>query len=230
MDTWNPDARRAVVALVLLVPAPSVGVIAGLVVAPSTWGHAVFAACKLWILGFPAVWWWFVEGGRPRWSPPPQRGMTTGVIAGVAIAAGIIAVYFLALAPDIDAAPLRRAVDGMGLTTPARYLAAAAGWTLANSLIEEYVYRWFILRHCSRLLPRWPAIILSAGIFTVHHVFATATYLDPGLAALASAGVLAGGLIWAWLYTRHRSLWPCWISHILADVAVFGLGYLIVFG
>jgi hypothetical protein len=47
---------------------------------------------------------------------------------------------------------------------------------------------------------------------------------------VASTGVFIGGVIWAWLYSRYRSIWPGWISHVLADIAVFGVGWWLLFG
>jgi membrane protease YdiL (CAAX protease family) len=118
----------------------------------------------------------------------------------------------------------------MGLGTPGAYLAAAAGWTLVNSLIEEYVYRWFVLRQCEQLFSATWSILMSAAVFTLHHVIAVSQYLNPLHTALASTGVFIGGVIWAGLYWRYRSIWPGWISHVLADVAVFGLGWWLLFG
>ena len=118
----------------------------------------------------------------------------------------------------------------MGLATPAAYLSGAASWTLVNSLMEEYVYRWFVLAQCEKLMTRWPAIFMSAAVFTAHHVIAVSQYLEPGFAFLASAGVFVGGAVWSWLYFRYRSIWPGWVSHVLADVAVFAVGWVLLFG
>ena len=129
----------------------------------------------------------------------------------------------------MDLSPLRSEVQKMGLGSPLSYLAAAAGWTFANSLMEEYVYRWFVFRQCERLMPGRTAILTSAAIFTLHHVIAVSQYLDVVFTVLASAGVFIGGVVWSWLYRRSRSIWPCWISHVLADAAVFGIGWYLLF-
>ena len=42
-------------------------------------------------------------------------------------------------------------------------------------------------------------------------------------------GVFLGGCAWSWLYLRYRSIWPGYISHIIADIAVFGVGWMILF-
>ena len=130
----------------------------------------------------------------------------------------------------MDLAPLRSAVQEMGLNSVLPYLAGAAGWTFVNSLMEEYVYRWFIYRQCETLMKGPAAVVASAAIFTAHHVIAVNQYLDLRFTILASAGVFAGGVVWSVLYLRYRSIWPCWISHVMADLAVFGVGWYLLFG
>ena len=222
--------HRALLALALLAPVPSLGIWAAMVAAPGPLGHGVFLVAKLWLLVFPAAWYLLVEKGKPSWSPPRRGGMATGVLSGVILATAIVLGAWLVGARHMDLAPLHAAVREMNLASPAAYLAGAAAWTLVNSLIEEYVYRWFVLRQCEALLPPPVAIIASAAIFTIHHVIALNQYLEPSFTALASAGVFVGGIVWAALYYRYRSIWPGWISHVLADIAVFGLGGWLLFG
>jgi uncharacterized protein len=45
---------------------------------------------------------------------------------------------------------------------------------------------------------------------------------------LGSLGVFAGGAVWSHLYLRTRSIWPGYLSHALADVAVFAVGAQII--
>jgi membrane protease YdiL (CAAX protease family) len=49
-------------------------------------------------------------------------------------------------------------------------------------------------------------------------------------ALLGSLGVFIGGAVWSWLYLRYRSVWPCYLSHALADAAIFIIGYRLIFG
>jgi len=226
----KPDGRRALVALLLLAPVPSLGVIAAMVVAPGPVGHAIFLVAKTWLLVFPAAWYLVIEKGRPSWSPPRRGGLATGALSGVALALVIVAGAALVGAPRMDVSLLESKVQEMGLGSPLPYLAGAAAWTLVNSLIEEYVYRWFVLRQCEALLRGPAALVASATVFTAHHIIAVSQYLDPILTVVASAGVFGGGLVWAWLYRRYRSIWPGWISHVIADVAVFGVGGWLLFG
>ena len=233
LERWTVrtlERRQALVGLLLLAPVPTLGVWAAMVASPGPFGHGVFLIAKLWLLVFPAAWYLLVEKGKLSCSPPLRGGNLAGVLSGVVLAASIVLGAWLADVQHMDLAPLRAAASEMDLTSPAAYLAGAAAWTLVNSLIEEYVYRWFVLRQCEVLLPSPVAVIASAAVFTIHHVIALNQYLEPAFTVLTSAGVFVGGIVWAVLYHRYRSIWPGWISHVLADIAVFGLGWWLLFG
>ncbi len=230
MTESSANRRRALLALLLLAPVPSLGVIMAMMVAPGPIGKTFFTIAKLWLLVFPAAWYLLVEKGGPSWSPPRQGGLAVGAASGVVLAGLIVLGAWLFGVQDMNLTPLRAEVREMGLNTLIPYLAGAAGWTFVNSLMEEYVYRWFIFRQCESLVKGSAAVLASAAIFTAHHVIAVSQYLDPLFTILASAGVFAGGLVWSWLYLRYRSIWPCWVSHVLADIAVFGVGWWLLFG
>jgi membrane protease YdiL (CAAX protease family) len=230
MTESSANRRRALLALLLLAPVPSLGVIMAMVVAPGPIGKTFFTIAKLWLLVFPAAWYLLVEKGGPSWSPPRQGGLAVGAASGVVLAGLIVLGAWLFGVQDMNLTPLRAEVREMGLNTLIPYLAGAAGWTFVNSLMEEYVYRWFIFRQCESLVKGSAAVLASAAIFTAHHLIAVSQYLDPLFTILASAGVFAGGLVWSWLYLRYRSIWPCWVSHVLADIAVFGVGWWLLFG
>jgi membrane protease YdiL (CAAX protease family) len=226
----SANRHRALIALLLIAPIPSLGVIMAMVVAPGPVGKTIFTAAKIWLLVFPAAWYLLVEKGKLGWTPPDRGGFAVGVASGTAFAGIIVVGAWLVGVQHMDLAPLHSEVQKMGLNSALPYLAAAAGWTFVNSLMEEYVYRWFVFRQCEALMKGWAAVFASAAIFTTHHVIAVSQYLDPLLTVLASAGVFAGGAAWSCLYMRYRSIWPGWISHVLADIAVFGVGWFLLFG
>ena len=206
------------------------GTAAAMILVPGPVGQTIFMAAKIWLLAFPALWYLVMERGKPSWSPPQNGGLGVGLLTGLIVGAviGLAALVFGIF--DMDMGQLAGEVDEMGLTTPRAYLFGALGWTFVNSLMEEYVYRWFVFSQCERLMPRFVAVLASATVFTTHHVIALSTYLPMYLTALASLGVFLGGVLWAVLYSRYRSIWPGWISHIIADVAVFAVGWQLLFG
>lgn len=221
---------RSQLALLFLAPAPTIGIAAALSWWPGPIGQAVFTVAKIWLVAFPVAWLLLVDRGRISWSPPRNGGLGVGALIGLGMAAAIGATCWLVALPRIDAALMRSEAADMGLTGPMPYILGALYWIFVNSVIEEYVFRWFIQSHCEVLWTRPVAILVSAAIFTFHHTVAMSNYLSPGLNALASSGVFFAGAVWSWMISRYRSIWPGWIAHALADIAVFGCGYWLLFG
>lgn len=230
----SPSRPRALLALLLLVPAPSLGVIASFVLWPGAFGQAIYGLSKVWILLLPVVWWFLVQREHVSFSPirPGEhgKGIAVGFGSGFLIVAFILGAHLLLGPKLLDPTQVRAATAEAGLDTPARYLALAIYLTLINSLLEEFVWRWFVFRQCEALVGGRAAVALSAIFFSVHHLVALKVQMAWPAALICTFGVLLGGAIWSGCYLRFRSIWPGYFSHILADVAVFGIGWSLIFG
>ena len=222
--------RSALWPVLLLVPVPSVGVYAAMHVFPGPAGQTVFALSKAWILVFPLVWTAWVERQRLRWPPFRRAGVGAGVLSGLAIGGVILAVYYGVAHRWFDAGEVRGTAREIGLGRPGVYVVGALYWCLVNALLEEYVWRWFVFRHCRRLLPPIMAACVAALCFTLHHSIALTVYMNAGMNLLASTGVFTGGVVWCALYLRYRSIWAAYISHVIADLSVFWVGWVLIFG
>ncbi|MHC5022840.1 MAG: CPBP family intramembrane glutamic endopeptidase, partial [Planctomycetota bacterium] len=225
--------RLDLLALALLVPAPIIGTALAMVV-PGTegtpFGAAAYVVAKVWILAIPLIWLLFVERSRLSLSPARQGGFGAGIALGVAIGIVIVAAYLLFGRGLIDPEMLRREVTDNGIGTPLRFVLFGGGLALANAVLEEYVWRWFVFRRCEALMGGAAAVFASALFFTLHHVVALRAQFGWDVTILGSAGVFVGGVVWSWLYLRYRSIWPGYVSHAIVDVAVFGVGWVIIFG
>jgi membrane protease YdiL (CAAX protease family) len=62
-------------------------------------------------------------------------------------------------------------------------------------------------------------------LFGVHHVFALGSSFAPSLVVLGVAGAVVAGGAWTLLRLRGWSLWDLWLSHVIADLAVFLIGW-----
>ncbi len=221
---------RSLIALALLVPAPTIGVLMAMHIQPGPLGQAVYGGSKVWILLLPLAWLVLVDLKRPEVSSPfNARGLWPGAGLGLLIGAIIFGAYLLIGAQWIDAEAMRAVADRNGLNEKWRYLALAGYLCVVNSLLEEYVWRWFVFHHCAALVPRWPAVLLAGLLFTVHHIFALGLQFEWRIATLGSVGVCIGGVTWSWLYLRFGTVWPGWVSHAIVDVAVFAVGWMILF-
>ena len=119
-------------------------------------------------------------------------------------------------------------LDDFGVVNPASYVLLALFLSFVHSFLEEYYFRWFIFGALRRRTSLSAAYALSSMAFMAHHVIVIATYLgseEIPLIVLLSLGVTAGGLFWAWLYERTGSLLAPWLSHVVGDLAIMGIGY-----
>jgi membrane protease YdiL (CAAX protease family) len=223
--------RRALLALLLIAPVPSIAVLMAVFVAPGPVGRAFWATGKVVLYGLPLVWLLFVERRRPSLSPMRKGGLRTGFLLGLLISMVIVGVWLALGSGWIDRARIREVAETNGFASLPVFLGFGAWIVFGNSLLEEYAFRWFIFTRCRALMPALVAVAASAGIFTVHHVLLLVGY---GIAApivmLASAGVFLGGLLWSWCYHRYESIWPGYLSHAIVDVAVLAIGWRLISG
>ncbi len=197
---------------------------------------AVYVATKAFQVLFPAVWVWGVQRQPGRRLREHGRSMAEGLLfaAGVALLLGLAYLLLMRGHPFWTGIGQRigAKLTGMGLTTPGRYWAFVLFLSLAHSLLEEYYWRWFVSGQLQRLMGGRAAACLSSLGFTAYHVIVFHEYMRElwWLTLLMAAGVAAGGYYWARLLQRRGSLLGPWISHLAIDLAVFGLGYLMIFG
>jgi membrane protease YdiL (CAAX protease family) len=197
---------------------------------------AAYSAGKVVQFLFPAVYVWFTARDRLRPRPPTRDGLLFGFGFGLLVAACAFGLYAV-LRRHTDAfadTPARVAgvLQKFSMTSPGRYLLFAAAFCFVHSLMEEYYWRWFVFGWLKNWTPLGVAIALSSLAFMAHHVVILSVYF-PGqfwTAALPfSLCVAAGGAVWAWLYHRTQSLYAAWASHAVIDMAIFAIGFDLVF-
>ena len=196
-------------------------------------GQSIYAASKVWLAVFPALWLLRVERARPEWSWPTSRGLWVGACLGLVISAAIVLGYATVGKSLIDLNHFRELANENGFGSIGRYLVFCTYIVLINALIEEYVWRWFVVRQWQAVTARsvhgWASIVLAAACFTAHHVVALALQFDTPVVIIGSAGVFVGGIVWSWCYVRYASIWPGYVSHAIVDVAVFAVGWHLLF-
>jgi uncharacterized protein len=188
---------------------------------------------------FPVVWAVCVLGQQVRWERPRAAGIVAGILFGLAVTVCGWLVYRELLSEsavfEAAAGKIRAKVAGFGLDSVAAYAAMGLFYSLVHSFLEEYYWRWFVFGQLRRLVPLWPAIVVSSLGFMAHHVIVLGAYFG-GLTwptgtvptLLLSAAVAIGGAFWAWLYERSGSLIGPWLSHLIVDAGIFLLGFELV--
>jgi membrane protease YdiL (CAAX protease family) len=187
---------------------------------------------------FPVVWVFLLRRQRPGGVRLPREGLASGVWWGVVLFAFIWGVYLTALrGSDLAAAAAPRIqsrVEAIGAGTPLRFLLLTLGLSVAHSFLEEYYWRWFLFGRLRNLTGSPAALIASSLAFAAHHVIVLHAFIGFGrfwwATVLLSIAVALGGGLWAWLYARHGSLYPPWLSHTMVDLAIMAIGYDLVWG
>ena len=103
--------------------------------------------------------------------------------------------------------------------TAAVFPYAAAYITLCNSLLEELFFRGFAFLTLKNVMDGPFPWLFSAGLFALYHLSITDGWAQPLLLAGMVAGLTLGGLFFNFL-DRDGSLWPGWIVHMAANLAI----------
>jgi membrane protease YdiL (CAAX protease family) len=233
---WS-SKKKSIVALLLILPAPLIGVSSSFhmpsIRAPFTdeieIGKIIWAIAKVWLMVLPVVWLLCIDQGKLSWSPTNRKGVLAGLVWSVLFAIIIFVLYGLIRETLIPPSAKHQILE-LGITSPAHFFIFASVMSLGNSLMEEYVWRWFVFSKFKLLLGVWPAIILSAFFFTVHHIVIMWNFGSLWLVFLGSIGLFTGAIIWAWLYNKYNSIWPGWICHVAADTAIMWITWWIITG
>lgn len=231
MDLDRKTKRHALVSLLLLVPIPSIGVLFGMILMPGLpIGDGVFLFSKIWILLVPACWFFLVEREKFPQGKTGPGGFRMGLISGLAICAFVVSMFVLIGRRMIDTEVMHRMASSIGLNRKTVYCGTALYWIVINSILEEYVWRWFVVRQCAKVMPHRKAIAASALGFTMHHILAMQVYFSWTVTIMCALCILFAGALWSWMFLRYKTIWPGWLSHALVDIAVFGIGYVLIFG
>lgn len=100
------------------------------------------------------------------------------------------------------------------LPRPGRELRNFYAISITAGVVEEVLYRGFLLWYLAQFMPLWAAVLLSSLIFGLGHSYQGANgVLRTGLAGLAFAG----------LYVMTGSIWLPILGHALLDVLQGGM-------
>ena len=186
-----------------------------------------YPALKLLMVLVPIVVWRVYQRSRREvaqrigWKRP--NGWI-GVVTGVFLMVIILGAYYGKYRPEIDPQFLVDKLTELKILD--HYWALALVVIFGNSLMEEYYWRGFLLSELRAWVGNAFAVVLICGImFGLHHVFAIVTLADGPKVMVGALGTIGGGLVWSLMRVRGASLLDCYISHILADVAVMWVGY-----
>jgi uncharacterized protein len=221
--------NRAILALILIVPASSIGAVMSAFIAPGIIGQIFAIGCGIWMVCLPILWVKFIDRQQPRFQLARRDGLAIGIGLGLLMFGLIIASFFLVGRNLLDISEIRSRVAQMQMNVPLMVFGFGTFQTLVNSFIEEYVWRWFVYQKCEQLVSKQLAVYLSALFFTLHHIILLVAYTsDWRSIAIGTLAIFIAGVIWAKCFQIYRSLLPSYISHAAADFALQILSWYIL--
>ena len=197
--------------------------------------NTVFSTLKLIQFSFPVVFAFLIcreSIELPVWKKP---AMKLGFAFGGLILLLALGMYYGILKGSAPYFHLKfkvlGKVDGFGLNSLWAYAAFATFYSLIHSAMEEYYWRWFVYKRLTRTIPESLAIVISSLGFMAHHCVLMVVFfgLTSPLAYLFSFAVALGGGFWAWLYGRSGNFLAVWLSHAIVDMALFIIGFDLIF-
>ncbi len=230
MNQNNITHKKIWVALLLIIPLPTLSILFSLEISQGLSGNLVFILSKILMIGIPLYWYFKLEGRKFSWSPiKNKKDLYIGIGFGIGMSAAM-GIAWMILGGNIDQEALKDLLEGSGLTNPIIFGSVVIYWIFVNSLLEEIVFRWFIFEKFEMKLGSNYALFLSAAAFTLHHTIAMLYMFPVSLTILATIGVYVGGMMWSWLYLRYRSIWVVFASHAIVDVMMFSIAGAILLG
>jgi len=246
MTNPTPSNRFDLPAVIFAILLPTVVTLVYFVLladSPAAFQQTAYGIGKAIQFCFPIVFIWLFHRSqftreRTTDSSPAQnrQNWIVGIVFGILVVLSMLMAWFCFLAgTEVGNAAIERVngkISGANLNTPLTFLIIGVFYAIVHSFLEEYYWRWFVFDRLNTLTTTWRANLISSFGFAAHHVILLATYFGWGspLTWLFSFCVGIGGIVWAWLYHRSGRLRTPWISHLIVDAGIFGLGYLIVFG
>ncbi|MDN6729292.1 MAG: CPBP family intramembrane metalloprotease [Alkalibacterium sp.] len=157
-----------------------------------------------------------------------RSDLKVALLLGAGVFSIIVMAYSI-LRNFIDLSIIRESLTSNIGVTADNFLYVAIYITLINSLLEEFFFRGFAFLILKENTGRFFAYVFSALLFALYHVGMTSGWFHWSIYLLAMLGLFAGGCIFNYLNEKSESVYPSWLVHIFANLAINTVGF-ILFG
>ena len=167
------------------------------------------------------------ETSMLRFFKPNRKTLLPMLAFGVLMYAFIIGAYFL-LGEYFDLSDITSSLDEIGVTKN-NFIFVALYIAVCNSFLEEFIFRGFgFIGLIDKVGEKW-ACIFSAICFALYHITMMIGWYSIWLTALIIFALFVGGVILNLFDRKCRTIYPAWIVHIFANLAINTIG-MILFG
>jgi len=167
------------------------------------------------------------ETSMLRFFKPNRKTLLPMLAFGVLMYAFIIGAYFL-LGKYFDLSGITSSLDEIGVTKN-NFIFVALYIAVCNSFLEEFIFRGFGFIGLTDMVGEKWACIFSAICFALYHITMMIGWYSIWLTALIIFALFVGGVILNLFDRKCRTIYPAWIVHIFANLAINTIG-MILFG
>lgn len=167
------------------------------------------------------------ETAMLRFFKPNKKTLLPMLAFGVLMYGFIIGAYFL-LGKYFDLSGITSSLDEIGVTKQ-NFVFVALYIAVCNSFLEEFIFRGFGFIGLSEKIGVKSACIFSAICFALYHITMMIGWYSFWLTALIIFALFVGGVILNLLDSKCKTVYPAWIVHIFANLAINTIG-MILFG
>lgn len=154
---------------------------------------------------------------------PTRKGMKLCLWLGLGVFLVIIAAY--ALLKDVfDFSNITSSLTGSAGVNKGNFIWVALYISFVNSLLEEFFFRGFAFLTLKKLTSRVFAYVFSALVFALYHTAMMTGWFSIWAFLLVMIGLSVGGMIFDFLNEKCDSIYPSWIVHISANLAINLIG------
>lgn len=147
---------------------------------------------------------------------------------GFAVLFLITGTYFL-LGAFLDLSAVTTELDKKMNINEDNFVAVAIYIALCNSFLEEFFFRGFLYFRLKSLATPLFAHLTSSIIFSLYHVAIMVTWFDWWVFALCMIALVIAGIIFNLLDDQSQSLYPSWLTHGCANLAINSIGMILFY-
>lgn len=137
---------------------------------------------------------------------------------------------YLLLGAVVDLSAVTGQLDERMNINAGNFVAVAVYIATCNSFLEEFYFRGFLFFRLKEYGSRAMAQIGSSVIFALYHVAIMVTWFEWWVFCLCMVALVIGGVIFNCLDEKTESLYPSWLTHGCANVAINTVGMILFFG
>lgn len=157
-----------------------------------------------------------------------RRPLEIAGILGLSVIVVIWTGYYI-FQSVVDLAVIRGELETRMEINRSNFIAVALYIAIINSFLEEFFFRGFLFFRMKENGSRLGAHLGSAGLFSLYHVGMMLTWFQWWVFAVCILALMIGGVIFNLLDEATGSLYPSWLTHGCANLAINAVGMILFY-